>query len=215
MYNSDLPKRAALPSSRQLFRSTILAVLSAIVILITIVLPSEHGIDPTGAGRALGLTEMGEIKIQLEKEADADRKQQLQKPGPTKAEEQSGLLKSILSVFLPRTASAQTAASDWKDEISISLKPGQGTEVKLIMKKGAEAEFSWSVDQGVANYDLHGDGAGKSISYKKGRGVPGDKGSLKAAFDGNHGWFWRNRTRKNITVKLQVKGDYTRTKRNL
>jgi hypothetical protein len=56
MYNSDLPKRAALPSSRQLFRSTILAVLSAIIILITIVLPSEYGIDPTGAGRALGLT---------------------------------------------------------------------------------------------------------------------------------------------------------------
>jgi hypothetical protein len=158
---------------------------------------------------------MGEIKIQLEKEADADRKQQLQKSGPTKAEEQSGLFKSILSVFLPRTALAQTAASGWKDKISISLKPGQGTEVKLIMKKGAEAVFSWSVDQCVANYDLHGDGAGKSISYKKGRGVPGDKGNLKGAFDGNHGWFWRNRTKRNITVTLQVKGDYTKIKRVL
>ena len=41
-------------------------------ILIAIVLPSEYAIDPTGIGRALGLTEMGEIKTQLAEEAAAD-----------------------------------------------------------------------------------------------------------------------------------------------
>ena len=34
---------------------------------------------------------------------------------------------------------------------------------------------------------------GASSSYTKGRGVAGDKGVLTAAFDGDHGWFWRNR----------------------
>ena len=33
------------------------------------VLPAEYGIDPTGVGRALGLTQMGEIKVQLAEEA--------------------------------------------------------------------------------------------------------------------------------------------------
>ena len=43
------------------------------------------------------------------------------------------------------------------------------------------------------NYDLHGfpkDG-GKETSYKKGRCVASDSGTLMATFDGSHGWFWR------------------------
>lgn len=110
---------------------------------------------------------------------------------------------------------AQTTSNPWKDEIKITLKPGQGAEVKLVMTKGAKAQFAWTAVDGVANYDLHGDGSGKSISYKKGRGVPGDEGVLEAAFDGNHGWFWRNRTRKDIAVILRVNGDYSEMKRVL
>ena len=72
MYNADLPRRADLPTSAQLLRSTIMAVISAAVILVTVVLPSEYGIDPTGVGRVLGLTEMGKIKVQLAREAAED-----------------------------------------------------------------------------------------------------------------------------------------------
>jgi hypothetical protein len=212
MYNAEKPSQEELPSTGQLIRSTIIAMLSAAVILITIVLPSEYGVDPTGVGRALGLAEMGDIKVQLAKEAEEDRLQSAPAPvaGPDK---QSGLIDAIIGALFIKQAAAQTTTSGWTDEISITLKPSQGAEVKLVMKKDAVAEFDWSVDSGVANYDLHGDGGGKSISYKKGRGVPGEAGSLKAAFDGNHGWFWRNRTKKDITVTLRVKGDYTEMKR--
>ncbi|WP_372609395.1 hypothetical protein [Halomonas sp.] len=73
MYNTDLPTRAELPSSGKLIRSTLLAAVMAPVLLATVVLPSEYAIDPTGAGRLLGLTEMGEIKLQLAEEAELDR----------------------------------------------------------------------------------------------------------------------------------------------
>lgn len=73
MYNNDIPTRAELPSSAQLIKSTILAIAAAIVILVTVILPAEYAIDPTGIGRALKLTEMGEIKKQLAAEAEADR----------------------------------------------------------------------------------------------------------------------------------------------
>jgi len=69
MYNKDLPSRSELPSSARIIRSTVTAVLSAIVLLVTVVLPAEYAVDPTGMGRVLGLTEMGEIKQQLAKEA--------------------------------------------------------------------------------------------------------------------------------------------------
>lgn len=41
MYNSDTPLRAELPSSKQLLRSTILAAISALVLLVVVVLPAE------------------------------------------------------------------------------------------------------------------------------------------------------------------------------
>ena len=65
MYNTDMPSRSELPSSAQLIRSTIIAAIVALLLLVTVVMPSEYALDPTGAGRLLGLTEMGEIKEQL------------------------------------------------------------------------------------------------------------------------------------------------------
>ena len=74
MYNANKPTNEDLPSTSQLIKSTILAALGAGVLLVTVVMPSEYGIDPTGAGKLLGLTEMGEIKQSLTLEAEADAK---------------------------------------------------------------------------------------------------------------------------------------------
>jgi hypothetical protein len=63
MYNTDLPTRAELPSTTRLLRSTVIALLVAAALLVTTVLPAEYGIDPTGIGRALGLTQMGNPPI--------------------------------------------------------------------------------------------------------------------------------------------------------
>lgn len=62
----------ALPSTRTLVRSTLVAVAVAAALLLTVVLPAEYGIDLTGAGRVLGLTQMGEIKVRLAREAAED-----------------------------------------------------------------------------------------------------------------------------------------------
>ena len=88
MYNSDLPTRAELPTSKQLLRSTLIAIVSAAALLVAVVLPAEYNIDPTGIGGALGLAEMGEIKQQLAEEAEQDRlmdQQQQQTPAEAPA----------------------------------------------------------------------------------------------------------------------------------
>ena len=72
MFNSQRPSTDDLPTTRQLLRATGIAAISAGAILVAVVWPSEYGIDPTGAGRVFGLTEMGEIKQQLALEAAAD-----------------------------------------------------------------------------------------------------------------------------------------------
>ena len=208
MYNSNTPLPAELPSSRQLLRSTLLAAVSAAVLLIAVVLPAEYGIDPTGIGRVLRLTEMGEIKQQLaaQAETDATAPPAAALPAPT-----APALPAAPQVPAPVAEAAQPAP--WRDEMSVTLTPGEGTEIKLRMQEGDKADYSWVVQGGAVNFDTHGDGGGRSISYEKGRGVPADEGELVAAFTGNHGWYWRNRGQANVTLVLRTRGTYSDIKR--
>lgn len=68
----DVSEDAELPSTRTLVRSTVISAIVAIVLLVTTVLPAEYGVDPTGIGRTLGLTQMGELKLELAREAALD-----------------------------------------------------------------------------------------------------------------------------------------------
>jgi hypothetical protein len=215
MYNTDIPSRAELPSTRQLVRSTIIAAITAVVLLYTVVLPSEYGVDPTGIGRALGLTEMGAIKTRLAKEAaeDAVATQAPHSP-PTTAAAGSQATSGSTPAAAPGVSNGPAADKPkWRDEMTFTLTPGQGTEIKLKMKEGEKALFAWTVKGGVVNFDTHGDAVGRSISYEKGRAVASDEGELVAAFTGNHGWFWRNRGSADVTVVLKTGGVYSDIKR--
>jgi len=217
MYNNDIPSRAELPSTRQLIRSTVIAAVSAVVLLYTVVLPSEYGVDPTGIGRALGLTEMGEIKTRLALEAAEDEaatKAANSAPAAAQAPtaKQAAAPAVVATVSQPALPVA-AATTQWRDEMTFTLTPGQGIEIKMKMHDGEKATFAWNVQGGVVNFDTHGDAPGKSISYEKGRSVASDDGELVAAFTGNHGWFWRNRGQADVTVILKTAGEYSAIQR--
>ncbi len=106
----------------------------------------------------------------------------------------------------------EATAPEWRDEVSYTLNPGEGIEVKLAMEAGQTARFAWTANGGVVNFDLHGDGAGQKRSYEQGRAVPEQAGELTAAFTGNHGWFWRNRSDAPVTVTLRTGGAYAELK---
>lgn len=223
MYNTDMPSRNELPSSAKLIRSTIIAAIVALILLVTVVMPAEYALDPTGAGRLLGLTEMGEIKEQLEEEAAADEAAQMVTVQPSSDEsapepaapatETAEATEPEAELKVEEPAPTPAAKPQWQDEVRVVLTPGEGTEYKLTMNEGAVARYSWASEGGPINYDTHGDGSGQSISYEKGRGVPEDEGELEAAFTGNHGWFFRNRNDNDITLVLRTGGDYGELKK--
>ncbi|MCR8915271.1 hypothetical protein FDP08_19015 [Marinobacter panjinensis] len=221
MYNTDVPSRNELPSAAKLVRSTIIAAIVALVLLVTVVMPAEYALDPTGTGRLLGLTEMGEIKEQLAEEAAADEAAQMAPVQSSGEEPASKPAEPVSEAIVTAEAEAEepaptpAAEPEWDDEVRVVLTPGEGTEFKLTMEEGATARFSWVSEGGPINYDTHGDGSGQSISYEKGRGVPEDEGELEAAFTGNHGWFFRNRNDKDITLVLRTGGDYGQLKKLL
>ncbi len=105
-------------------------------------------------------------------------------------------------------AVAEADDTGWRDEVSYTLAAGEGIEVKLAMEAGQTARYEWTANGSVVNFDLHGDGGGQKISYEQGRAVPEMAGELTAAFTGNHGWFWRNRTDAPVTVTLRTGGTY-------
>jgi hypothetical protein len=237
-----------------LIRSTVITGTCAVAMLGIVYMPAEYGIDPTGFGAILGLTEMGQIKQQLSAEDAADaaapRTVALDPATLARLDKIEGQLASISAVIgapaavfpvsqppaiaaepasapapaapaaieaAPITpaiepAVAEATASDWRNEVSYTLTPGEGIEVKLVMQEGQIARFEWSANGSVVNYETHGDGSGQNISYEQGRAVPEQAGELVAAFTGNHGWFWRNRTEAPVTVTLRTAGDYSELK---
>lgn len=208
MYNTELPNRSDLPSSKKLLISTVIAMIIAAVLLVTVVLPSEYGIDPTRVGRVLGLTQMGEIKMKLAEEAKADREAATVQPANVPA---NGVTPKAANVA---PANNSTTAAAKSEEMTVTLKPGEAAEIKLEMAKGAVVKYEWTSTGGVVNHDTHGDNPQKQfISYKKGTGVAGDTGDLVADFDGSHGWFWRNRGQSEVTVTIKANGAFESMKR--
>ena len=53
----------------------------------------------------------------------------------------------------------------------------------------------------------------KGFTTAKDRQITSRDGVLQAAFDGKHGWFWRNRGSETITIQLDTNGEYMSIKR--
>jgi len=199
MFNTHKPSENDLPSSSQLFKSTIIALAIAGVLLLCVVIPAEYGTDPTGVGKLLGLKKMGEIKAKLEKEA-LNENQKLEESISTNEEISESFQKSITN----------------KDITEFVIAPDDAIEIKLEMQKGSSVNYNWNTKNGGLNYNLHGDGykgSQNTMTYKKGQMTTTDKGEFKAEFDGYHGWFWRNRNSEVVTVILETSGEYIQIKR--
>ena len=193
MYNTPVPPKSELPTSAQLLKSTLVAAGVAATLLVTVVLPSEYNIDPTGAGKVLGLKQMGEIKSQLAEEAEADRRRDRKRPvrlhSPS-AGQRSSSLGQLFAGFFVTPAHAHDGKDQYElqaTETSVRLAPGEGLEVKLEMHKGDIVEFDWTANGAVVNFNHHGEAEGESVVYEKGRAVADKRGRFEALFDGEHG----------------------------
>lgn len=191
------PTRAELPSKRQLNRATGIAAGVAALLLFTTVLPAEHGFDPTGVGQVLGLTPMGEMKRDQAASAGV---------------EASGAETGDIVMDEP-SAPASNSASGQSGEVTLTLAPNEGTEVKATMEAGGELEYDWSSGGPKVNFELHGEEIGAKssdyTSYEKGTSAA-QKGTFRAPFKGTHGWFWRNRTGSPVTITVKAKGAFAK-----
>jgi hypothetical protein len=187
---ADIPDDAA---ESRLLKACGIAFVVAVLVLTVAVLPAEYGVDPTGIGARLGLTTMSEPDEANAIEANT---------GESAAAESV----SVLDAVWKRESAFRN------DEMSLTLEPGQGAEIKALMNAGDRLMFSWASDGGGLTFDMHGEAlnAGKDefTSYWKGRNEDAAHGAFIAPFAGTHGWYWRNRGTAPVTVRVQTSGYY-------
>ena len=149
------------PSTAQLLKASTIALLIALVVLVTAVLPAEYGKDPTGIGAALGLT-----ALHAADEADAaSSSKPAAAPAILPASPVAG--QALPAHRAPaKTDPAQSFNLDAvriqssafrNDEMSLTLEPGKGGEIKAKMQDGASFVFSWTAVGGPVNFDMHGE----------------------------------------------------------
>ena len=192
-----------LPSVRLLTWLSLCALLLAALIAVAVVLPAETDRDPTGLGRVFGLAEMGRIKVALANEAAADAKA---------ADVKAADARPNVGERRPTTV----PGSRWRDSMSITLQPSEGIEVKMSMRTAEKARYAWTTDGGEVYFNMHGEPPNAPKDYaahRYGKGTSAaEAGELVAAFDGVHGWFWRNRGKEPVTLTLSTAGDYAAIK---
>ncbi len=209
MYNSNIPADRELPSTKKLIKSTVLAAIGAGALLVTVVMPAEYAIDPTGFGKLTGLQQMGKIRVSLADEAAQEETDKLASAIQPSVEAKPEPV--VQEVTAPALQAEPVATATRKDTTTFTLAPSEAAEIKAAMKKGQKVSYEWT-STGKLNFDNHADSKELKIKYhgySKGVGQERDAGVIEAAFDGKHGWFWRNRTKETVTITLATNGEYS------
>ena len=180
MTDTDTPSRAR---SRKPLIGGLVALLLVAAIMLVFVLPAEFGKDPTGLGRALGVTVLSEEPLSEEFERGKKR---------------VGVLAE-----LPGEAVAKP-----DDRYTIELGPFESTEFKYTLNEGDQMRFAWTAT-GPIDFDMHSHpfdgGVELTESYAIDKAAS-QSGVYTAQFSGIHGWYWQNRSTDNVTLTLDAAG---------
>tara|TARA_R110000787_G_scaffold183246_3_gene295248 strand:+ start:858 stop:1394 length:537 start_codon:yes stop_codon:yes gene_type:complete len=166
-------------STRTLIKAASIAILVAIALLITCILPAEYNIDPTGIGKALGLTAIA----------------QAAEKSPTLVVERGKQSDEL------RTDKVEIVIPAGKGlEYKLYMEKYAHVEYQWQTDGGA-LYFDFHGEPA-------GDTTGyfESFSITTSNEM---KGSLTTPFKGLHGWYWKNKTQQAVTVSLSMKGYYT------
>lgn len=192
MTTLESPQTPPAPSLAKLAGTTVLALVVAGALLMTVVLPAEYAIDPLGTGRWLGLTEIASPTIvSIEPAAPGGSALTPSQKGPV------GVYPAEFKV----------------DVVELSLQPYDYVEYKYRLEQAATMLYSWTASAAVI-HDFHGEraeatnGAQREESFDK-QNRRQASGSLTAPFAGIHGWYWENPGGEPITIRLTTAGFYT------
>lgn len=170
--------------------ATAAAMFVAGVILVTVILPAEYGVDPAGTGRLFGLLQIAQAE------------------GVTPAT--TGGAPTTLEPTRPGANTSREAAFR-RDTKTFEIPAGEGIEYKYTMRQGDSFVYHWEAT-GTVNSEFHGEPEGSPAGYAEFYDKSQTRsmnGSFFAPTPGIHGWWWENTSNSPITLTLTTAGFYT------
>ena len=168
-------------STKTLFKATVYAGLLAGALLVTVILPAEYHLDPTGSGKALGLMELSAVSM----------------PGAAAGTSDA--------------PAAEAAVAHRSDTATITVPAGHALEYKFHLVKGGRLKYSWNSNEVPLYFDFHGEPEGDTTGFYESFTISTAEevsGTFTAPFTGSHGWYWKNTSGGDIEVSLTTEGSY-------
>lgn len=165
-------------TTASLLKALVAALIVATVLFVTMVLPAEFDIDPTGVGQLLGLNGLAVIGAETEPET------------------------------VVRAGEGELAFREDEVEIEIRAGAGLEYKFYLSQYANLTYEWSSpSPLYFDLHGEPEGDTTGYFESYGA-ASANGMKGSVTTPFSGSHGWYWRNEGDEASVVTLKTRGNY-------
>lgn len=164
-----------------LIKASLAALVLAAVALLTLILPAEYNIDPTGIGQRIGLTVLA-----------------------PSVDTSAAEITVVDSESVPESTASQQV-------IEITVPANKGIEYKLQIEQYDKVTYEWITDGSSLYFDLHGEPEGDTTGYFESYAIAtldAMKGSFTAPFNGSHGWYWKNTSNNPIAIQLILNGQF-------
>jgi hypothetical protein len=204
--------------------ATAAAMFVAGVLLVTVVLPAEYGVDPTGTGTAFGLTQIAAAEqsaVLTEPVAATDAADPEISTGtggrPTLAYGQA--VPAVRSPDGKPVLEWNRAGANYhqpqryrRDARTFELGPFEEMEFKYRIEKDGGFVYAWT-STGKVQVDFHGEPDGRPKGFAEFYDQAereGAAGTFVAPAPGIHGWYWKNLTSDPIKITLNAAGHFQR-----
>ncbi|RLD81552.1 MAG: hypothetical protein DRJ10_06055 [Bacteroidetes bacterium] len=200
-------------NKKQLIKTTLIALLIGVIVLVTAVLPAEYNIDPLRTGKLFGFS-----KLYMEDTSEESGQSNMQTVQLDIKKLKLEDIGSEASVPKPIEANNPPPAEQFtgqNDTISVLVRAGKGIEYKFKALKYGSIKYEWATsDNHIIYTDFHGevkqDNPPKeeffesyTIAYSNNM-----VGTLTAPFEGKHGWYFKNKNKEDVTVIIRLSGQY-------
>jgi hypothetical protein len=196
--------------TKQIIKLFLISIVVGTAIVLGAVMPAEYGIDPLGTGKLLGLN-----KLYIVQETPENAVQESTSVKTVKYPTLSVASAMNNDMVAPKEISnnaPQEQYAERSDLKTITIPAGRGLEYKIKVKKYGQVKYDWNTGGEVLFHDFHGDPiVSEKTNYYQSYTIAYSNnmvGTLIAPFYGKHGWYFKNKTERDITVKLHISGQY-------
>jgi hypothetical protein len=198
-------------SRSKIIKAVFIALIIGLVLLVCAILPAEYGIDPTGIGKITGFG-----RLYVPENTTINANLPTRSTYPLIKMEKAGSGPEVKRPIEADNPPPEKQDDVREDSVQVTVPAGKGIEFKTYMLKYGKMKYEWTTaDNTVLYFDFHGEVnqeiTPKDVYFESYTIAYSNNmvGTFLAPFEGKHGWFFRNKSDKDVIVNIRLKGQYS------